>query len=376
MTQEYNLLQALTDNIPDSIYFKDKKNRFIKVNKAKAERSGTIPEEMIGKTDFDFYPEEKAKKCFADDNWVMKSDKALINRVEKITLPHGKERWVSATKIPWHDEKGEVIGTMGISRDITEQKRAEEDLKKAHQELKETTAQLVHNERMTALGELTAGVAHELNQPLNNIKIVCQDLLRDTDKNRLDINELPQDLKDVIGQVNKMAEIIDHMRIFTRRLEGVRKEEININQPLNNMFKLIGEQLRVHNIEVLKDLEADLPKILGDPINLEQVFTNLMLNARTAVEDFRKKERRIKIKSFMINKKKVAVSIEDNGGGISLNIKERIFEPFFTTKPPGQGTGLGLSIAKKLIEEHKGRIEMEVEEGEGSTFTIILPISS
>jgi len=376
LTWEHNLLKTLMNNIPDSIYFKDEKNRFIRVSKAKAEHSNITPEEMVGKTDFDFFPKERAEKSFADDNWVMKSGKPLVNGVEKVTLPNGRKRWVSVTKTPRYNEKGEVIGTIGISRDITKLKRVEEELKKAHQELKEVTTQLVHDERMTALGELTAGVAHELNQPLNNIKIICQDLLRDLDKNRLDTDILPQDLKDLVGQVNKMAEIIDHMRVFTRRIGSIIKKEININEPVNNTFILMGEQLRVHSIELIKDLASNLPKTLGDPTNLEQVFTNLMLNARTAVENFRKTGKRIKIKSFIKNQKEVAVSIKDNGGGVPLNIKERIFEPFFTTKPPGQGTGLGLSITKKIVEEHNGRIELEIKEGEESAFTVILPISS
>ncbi|MHC3130294.1 MAG: PAS domain S-box protein [Candidatus Bathyarchaeota archaeon] len=128
LVQEYDLLQALIDNIPDAIYFKDDKNRFIRVNKARAELSGTTLENMIGKTDFDFFPKKQAKEMFADDNRVMESNRALVDKVEKITHVDGTELWLSVTKTPRHNEKGEVIGTMGISRDITERKRAEEEL--------------------------------------------------------------------------------------------------------------------------------------------------------------------------------------------------------------------------------------------------------
>jgi len=126
--QERNLLQALIDNIPDVIYFKDDKNRFIRVNKARADLSGTTPKNMIGKTDFDFFPQEQARQAFADDSRVMKSNRALVAKVEKITGADGTEHWFSVTKIPRHNEKGEAIGTMGVSRDITKRKQQEKQL--------------------------------------------------------------------------------------------------------------------------------------------------------------------------------------------------------------------------------------------------------
>jgi len=126
LAREHTLLQTLMDSIPDSIYFKDEENRFVKVNKAKAARYNVKPEEMIGKTDFDILPEEEAKKAFEDDEEVLKTGKFIINKVEKLTSVDGSERWVSVTKIPRFDPQGNIIGTMGISRDITEWKRLEE----------------------------------------------------------------------------------------------------------------------------------------------------------------------------------------------------------------------------------------------------------
>jgi PAS domain S-box-containing protein len=132
---EQSLLLALMENIPDFIYFKDEKNRFVRVNKASGEDRGITPEDFIGKTDFDIFTEEAAKKCFADDDRVMKTGKPLINRIEKITYLNGMERWFSATKVPRYDEKGKIIGTIGITRDITERKQAEENVKNAKDEL-------------------------------------------------------------------------------------------------------------------------------------------------------------------------------------------------------------------------------------------------
>lgn len=126
LAREHNLLQTLMDSIPDSIYFKDTENKFVKVNKAKAARYGVKPEEMIGKTDFDFLPESEAKRAFDDDDEVLKTGKFIINKVEKLTGIDGSERWVSVTKIPRFDPEGNIVGTMGISRDITEWKKLEE----------------------------------------------------------------------------------------------------------------------------------------------------------------------------------------------------------------------------------------------------------
>jgi len=138
LVQERDLLQALIGNIPDSIYFKDEKSRFIRVNKAKAQHSGTTPEDMVGKTDFDFFSLEQANKMLEDENRVIESNRPLVKKVEKITHKDGTEHWVSTTKIPRHNENGEVIGTMGISRDMTERKKIEEALRTSAQQWRAT----------------------------------------------------------------------------------------------------------------------------------------------------------------------------------------------------------------------------------------------
>jgi len=370
-----NKIYSMIDASSDSIYLVDRDYRYLFINNEVMSRLGLPREQVLGKTFSDLHsPDESAEFAKIIDQ-VFKTGKSI----RKEHMSKKLNKWFIRTVNPVKNKNcktGKMISAVVVSKDITELKKAEEDLKKTHQELKETTAMLVHTEKMIALGELTAGIAHELNQPLNNVKIISQELLRDINRERLDVDTLPEDLKDLVGQVNKMAKIIDHMRIFTRRLDGFCKEEININQPINNMFMLSGEHLRVHNINVVKDLANGLPKVLGDSTALEQVLTNIMVNARKAVEEFRKTGRAIEIKSFMNNESEVNVSIKDNGGGVPLNIRDRIFEPFFTNKPVGQGVGLGLSIAKKIMEEHNGRIELEVEEEKGSTFTLILPVAT
>ncbi len=249
------------------------------------------------------------------------------------------------------------------------EKRVEERTK----ELKESQAQLIQSEKISALGELAAGVAHELNQPLNVTKIICQSILRDIEKGRFDPGSAKEDLPEILNQMNKMAEIIDHMRIFTRRTVGMPQEVVELNTVIENALKFTEQQLRDNNINLVKELNSPLPVIIGDPIRLEQVFLNLITNARDSMEDCRKEDGRIEIKSYKVDgEKAVAIEIKDNGKGIPGDAIEKIFQPFFTTKEVGKGTGLGLSVASKIIEEHRGRIKVESKVGEGTLFRVIL----
>lgn len=250
------------------------------------------------------------------------------------------------------------------------EKRVEERTR----ELKESQEQLIQSAKFSALGELTAGVAHELNQPLNVIKIVCQSILRDIQKDRFDKKSAEADLPEIVKHVDKMADIIDHMRVFTRRTTGMPKGVINVNNMIEGVFKIFGQQLKDQNIEIIKELNPSLPNVIGDPVRFEQAILNLITNARNAVESFGKENKRIEIRTYSVDgHKAMAVEVKDTGGGIPEHIREKIFEPFFTTGRPGKGTGLGLSVAKKIIEEHNGKIELESTVGEGTVFRIIVP---
>ena len=276
-----------------------------------------------------------------------------------------------------------------LEQEISERKQIEavlqqtaEELKEktrrleiSNQELKDATVQLVQSEKLSALGELTAGVAHELNQPLNGIKIIAQSLLRDIQKDRLDVDELDQELAEVVFQVDKMSEIIDHMRIYSRRTAGSTREMIDVNSIIDGANKFLYQQLTNHNIKVVKQLESDLPQVLGDPIRLEQVAMNLITNSKKAVDSSGNGNKTIEIKTYQDNGRHVIFEVSDNGVGIPPDKLELIFEPFFTTRAKGEGTGLGLSISNKIIEEHNGRIEVASKPGEETTFRVFLPLA-
>ncbi len=279
----------------------------------------------------------------------------------------------------YSDTHKKVVDVLSeLKKKYAELDESKSELEKSKDALKEKTAQLIQTEKMTALGELTAGVAHEINQPLNAIKIICDDMVRDIKKNRFDQGKLGESLRDVLGEVMRMAEIIDHMRIFTRRTEGEHREVFDANKPIEGVLKLLGQQLRIHGIEIVKDLNRGL-FVVGNPVRLEQVIMNLITNARDAVKkNAKEKGMKIFIKTYLEaaeggQEPFVVYEIDDNGTGIPEHLHQKIFEPFFTRKAPGEGTGLGLSVTMEIVTNHDGRIEVESQEGKGTTFRVLLP---
>ena len=240
---------------------------------------------------------------------------------------------------------------------------------------------MIQSAKLSALGELSAGVAHEMRQPLNVIKILNQSLLRDISKNCLNVEELIQNLEQITAQVNKMAEIIDHMRVFSRRSADEKKINVQVNHVVESTLKFFSMQLKENNIDLVNECQNNLSEVSGDPIQLEQLLMNLLMNARHAVEKSSKSNKQIRVRSYKIaaqtspiHKDAVSIEISDNGGGIPAHLEDKIFDQFFTTKPAGEGTGIGLSISKKIIREHAGVIELENKIGEGAIFRVILPV--
>ncbi len=243
----------------------------------------------------------------------------------------------------------------------------------------EAKQQLVQAGKMATLGEMATGVAHELNQPLTVIK-TASSFLKKKIINKEKISEaiLETLASEIDAQVNRATRIINHMREFGRKAD-VKKSPTRVNEVLKNALEFFNQQLKVRGIEVIEDLDPDLPCIYADANRLEQVFINLLINARDAVEEKWEKlagnenEKKIKIRTFTKHGN-VVVEVEDTGTGIPPSVLNRVFEPFFTTKKVGKGTGLGLSISYGIVQDYGGKINVETEEGKGSKFIIMFPI--
>ncbi|RLB18873.1 MAG: PAS domain-containing sensor histidine kinase [Deltaproteobacteria bacterium] len=242
----------------------------------------------------------------------------------------------------------------------------------------EKEAQLVQASKLATLGTLASGMAHELTQPLNVIQVASDFFLKKIKKGEeISKDELSIMAEEIGSHVDRASKVIKHMREFARQSDLTRSE-LNINEPIKDVFKVMGQQLRVHQIGVELDLDPNLPHIMAEHNRLEQVFVNLVTNAMYAMDDKalrwrdKKWKKLLKIKSFPYDNK-VVVTVSDTGKGIPTEIMDKIFEPFFTTREVGQGTGLGMSISYRIISDYGGTIEIESEVDKGTTFTLKFP---
>jgi histidine kinase len=241
----------------------------------------------------------------------------------------------------------------------------------------ETEQQLIQASKMATLGEMSTSVAHELNQPMTVIQTIAEYLLRKTRDNQPVSSALFQEMAEGIGRhIARATRIINHMREFGRKSD-LTVGPVQLGEVLARTMELFTQQLTVRNIEVVTDVAPDTPPVLADANRLEQVFMNLLLNARDALEDRQAgasppRAKRIGLRVFQ-DGKFVAAEIADTGDGIPADILDKIFEPFFTTKTTGRGTGLGLSISYGIIKEYGGTIEADSTPGQGARFVVRLP---
>ena len=269
-------------------------------------------------------------------------------------------------------EGGREIGSVGIFSDLREHERMRRELddlrenERMRRELEETQRQLVQAEKIASLGRLAAGVAHEINNPLAGVLIYADILMKELKGNE----QGRKDLEEIISQTLRCKQIVARLLEFSRQSLDERVL-CDVNEIIRHCVELLQHQSLFHNVEIILDLKSDLPQILGNPGELEQVITNLMLNATDAMEG----RGRITISTLSgLEMKQVVLTFTDTGSGIPPEIKEKIFEPFFTTKPVGVGTGLGLSVVYGVIQRHGGSIEVSSKPDTGTTFIVRLPL--
>ena len=290
----------------------------------------------------------------------------------------GREHLLDVSANPILDTEGSFKGQLVTFVDITERRRLEVEL---HQ----SELQLMQSAKMATLGEMATGVAHELNQPLNNIGLLTSRMAMRLGKLELDSEQegfYREKLDKVRKQVDRAGKIIDHLRTFGRPT-GRRLDSLAVHDSLHGVVDLVSEQLTTHGITLTLDLPTDLPQVIADEGQLEQVVMNLVVNARDAldslpVDDAR--DKRITIQgrrcALVHDAAGVVIQVTDNGPGIPQEVQERIFDPFFSTKEVGKGTGLGLSISYGLVRDFGGILEVDSVMDKRTTFSIRLKAAS
>lgn len=360
------LMVKAVEQTRTGITFADRNNIIRYTNPADAKMHGYTQEEMLGKDVSIFAPPDIRQAIAFEDMEAIKgwARESTNMRKDGSTFP------VYLISDAVRNDEGEPIGIVTICEDLSDRKRIQ-------RELDAVNAHLFHTSRLAQLGEMTMVSAREANILLNTISRANQSIRLDTET-VLSPSMLPKaegNLKQIDMQVERVKKIIDSLRVFAQKeMDSKNFQLIDVSKIITETFLLLGEQLKLRNIRIVIDFSPDMPQVLGNQSWLEQVFLNLIVNARDAMEvTYKNKEQILTIRGRKNEKGGVTVKISDTGGGIPKEIRDKIFDPFFTTKEAGKGTGLGLSISESIIREHGGNLTFEVHEGIGSTFRVTLP---
>jgi PAS domain S-box-containing protein len=426
------MLQLVMDTLPEAIFWKDRNLAYLGCNQNFADDAGlNSPKDIVGKTDFDMPWKREETEFYREyDRRVMLSGKAELGITEPQLNSEGKQTWLETNKAPLHDVDGRVIGILGTYQDITERKQAEIALQELNQKLEfqaiELTAaleqlqqsqlQLIQREKMSALGNLVAGVAHEINNPvgflsgnLQPAKDYVKDLFELLDlyqeeiphpgqaiEEKIDIidldylrEDLPKVLHSMYVGIKRIANISISLRTFSRS-DTEHRVPFQLHEGLDSTLLILKHRLKANEqrpaIQIIQNY-GEITPICCFPGQLNQVFMNLLANAIDALDESNQGKSFSEIQAqpncIMIttqlstDQQWVIIKIKDNGIGMTKDIKHKIFDNLFTTKGVGKGTGLGLAISRQIIvEKHGGKIEVNSEVGQGTEFVIEIPVAA
>jgi len=353
----------LIESSVDGIIATDMKGNIFIFNKGAEDLTGYSASEVIGKLHItELYPKGMAKEIMRN---LRSPDHGGIGKLTPLQLSvlnrAGERVPIQLSAALIYDRTGTEVATVGIFTDLRPRLQMEKKLEETH-------LQLVSSEKMASLGKLAAGIAHEINNPLGGILIYSSLLMEDLPKE----DPKKQDLERIVQEAGRCKEIVKSLLEFARQTEP-RREPVDINRAITDGLFFLENQALFHNIRITKRLDPSLPRVIGNGGQLKQVFTNIIINAAEAIHG----SGELNITTFSSpDRTSVFVEFTDTGEGIPEENLCRIFDPFFTTKDVGKGTGLGLATSYGIAESHGGKIAVRSKVGEGSTFTIELPVSA
>jgi len=357
--------------------YMDRDFNFIRVNQAYADAARRPREDFIGKNHFDLYPHPENEAVFRR---VVETGVPYEVKAKQFDHPDQPERgetfwdwWL----YPIRGESGEVEALVLYLLDVTEQELTRRKETESRRMLEEQKAQAISADRLRSLGEMAAGIAHELNQPLSGVRGLAEHLLM---AEKLGWEMSPEEVKEkaklIIEQADRMSHVIEHTRMFAREADKMELELLDVNKSVESFLTMLGAQLRHRGLKMELHLADELPPVMANSYSLEQVVMNLVMNARDAICDADLPEGgviRLYTGLDREDRERVIITVEDDGPGIPEHVMERVFDPFFTTKGPDRGTGLGLSVCKSIVEGFGGAINIECPETGGTRAVIRLP---
>jgi len=347
-----NTLRALFDSTPTSIYIVDRKYTLIAINRSRANIAKRRPNEMVGKLCYEtlYQRSEPCPGCRVSETLFTGHN---TQRIERRWEADGNLQELEINTYPIQNETGQVVQTFLFEEDVTEKRRLE--------------ATLAQSEKLAAVGQLAAGVAHEINNPLTAIIANAQILQR---KLSLDDEEM-QDMVDLIIRAgDRAAQVVRNLLDFARK-EQYEFAPTDLNETIRRALALAQHELVARSIRLTFEPAENLPPILASHDHLQGVWLNLLLNAVDAIDD---QQGEVRVTTYR-HGNEVRVTVADNGHGIPPGRISRIFEPFYTTKEPGRGTGLGLSVCHRIVKQHGGHMLVDSQLGMGTEFTVVLPLS-
>jgi len=430
LAYEEQLLRTLLDNVPDSIYFKDRESRFVRVSRSKeekeirrcpkvralaAQRTNTPPDQeppyvpgiLVGLTDFDLIDEESARAAYEDEQRIIATGEPIIGKVEKQEHPDGSVTWSITTKVPWRDADGNIIGIVGISKDITRLKEAEQELEKVHK-------QLVEASRWAGMAEVATDVLHNVGNVLTSVNISCALVAERVQQMDLsNLARIPELISQNMGRLDeffasdpkgrripeylvavartfaeqkefiqkelaRLRQYIDHIKEIVAMQQNYAKvagviEKIDVTQLIDDALRVNEAALQRHDVKVVREIEPGIPEILVDKHKVLQILVNLIRNAKYALSESGKSERLLTIRVRRVEGDNVQIQVIDNGIGIPPENLTKIFSHGFTTKKDGHGFGLH-SSALAARDMGGTLVAWSDGPGKGATFTLTLPM--
>ena len=357
---EYRL-RTIIESEPECVKLQAADGTVLEINPAglrlvDAER----PEDIIGKPIYGVVAQEY-KEIYRDCMRRVFEGEAVVYEFKSITLK-GRTAWMETHAVPLRDARGVVYALLGITRDITEHKWAEEQGRRHQTELARVA-------RLSTMGEMATGLAHELNQPLSAIANFARGCIRRLRSGDVAPGDLIEPLEEVCEQAERAGEIMRHVRDFVRKSEP-RMTAVDINLVVRSVVKFTELETRQQYAFVKLDLAPDQPRVWADSIMIEQVICNLVRNAVEAMAEARAWRREVSIRTRRQEDGTVEIEVGDSGPGIDGAVIDQVFDQFFTTKP--EGVGMGLSISRSIVESHGGSIRAESRAGSGATFRFTL----